>query len=176
MRKSWHYTYLSLASKLAVDRSDHDFPVGAAVVDIYGNFVLGYNGLPRQVQELSDEMIIHAEMNALNNARFMPRSELKAIYVTYFPCLSCAQIIIQSGIKEVYVSRFQVNPKYEKMSKKVCSIFHKAGITLLWYDRKRDAAFVRSSMYVVDPQEYENTGPVYPGVLEKKLGPEYFLI
>jgi len=78
-RKSWPHTYLYLASELAQLRSDHDFPVGAAVVDQYGQFVLGYNGLPRHIQEVSDDLIVHAEVNAINNAKNIPRADLDAI-------------------------------------------------------------------------------------------------
>jgi len=138
MRKSWHHTYLYLASELAVARSDHDFPVGAAVVDRFGQFVLGYNGLPRHIQEPCDDLIVHAEVNAINNAKSMPRADLKSIYVTYYPCLDCAKLIIQTGIKELIVTSAYVNPKYDKVSKRVYKILRAADVETWCYDGSSD--------------------------------------
>jgi len=47
--------------------------------------------------------VLHAETNALAKiARSTNSSEGATLFVTHEPCLDCAKIIYQAGIKEVY--------------------------------------------------------------------------
>jgi dCMP deaminase len=47
--------------------------------------------------------VLHAEANALAKvARSSESSEGAYLFVTYSPCMDCAKLIYQSGIKKVY--------------------------------------------------------------------------
>jgi dCMP deaminase len=69
----------------------------------------GYNGTPSGFEnECEDEnsltkpYVLHAEANAITKvAKSGNSSEGATLYVTSSPCLECAKLIIQSGIKRV---------------------------------------------------------------------------
>lgn len=69
----------------------------------------GYNGTPSGFDnECEDESgktkpwVLHAEANALTKiARSSNNSEGSTMYVLVSPCIECAKLIIQSGIKRV---------------------------------------------------------------------------
>jgi dCMP deaminase len=47
--------------------------------------------------------VLHAEANALMKlCRSTESSDGATLYVTHYPCIECAKLIYQSGIKEVY--------------------------------------------------------------------------
>lgn len=72
----------------------------------------GYNGTPSgfpNVCEDSDNRtlpyVLHAEANAITKvARSNNSSEGSTLYVTASPCIECAKLIIQAGIKRVVFS------------------------------------------------------------------------
>ena len=99
---------------LAAQRSkDPSTQVGACIVDSDNRILsTGYNGFPygcsddefpwdREGAETKYPFVVHAELNAILNARGKNLSGSK-IYVALFPCNECAKAIIQSGVKEVY--------------------------------------------------------------------------
>lgn len=69
----------------------------------------GYNGTPsgfenncEDEQNNSKPYVLHAEANAISKiARSNNSSEGATLYVTASPCMECAKLIIQSGIKRV---------------------------------------------------------------------------
>lgn len=72
----------------------------------------GYNGTPsgfENVCELDDgttkPYVLHAEANAITKVAKSSNNSLGAtLYVTASPCMECAKLIIQSGIKRVVYS------------------------------------------------------------------------
>ena len=86
--------------------------VGALIVKDKMIISDGYNGTPagfENVCELEDgttkPYVLHAEANAITKiARSGNSSEGATIYVTTSPCIECAKLIIQSGIKRVVYS------------------------------------------------------------------------
>jgi len=82
-------------------------------------------------------------------------------YVTYYPCLDCAKLIIQTGIKKLIITSLYVNPKYKEMSRRVYKILGIAGIKTFCYDSHSD-------------ELWEITSPL--GVFHDKMGPETFLM
>lgn len=86
--------------------------VGALIVKDKMIISDGYNGTPagfENVCELEDgttkPYVLHAEANAITKiARSGNSSEGATIYVTTSPCIECAKLIIQSGIKRVVFS------------------------------------------------------------------------
>nr|WP_330377336.1 deaminase [Cellulosilyticum ruminicola] len=101
---------------------------------------VGYNGLPigcsddlfpweREGALLDTKypFVVHAELNAILNARGKSLSGAK-IYVALFPCNECCKAIIQSGIREVvYLSDKYSETDAVKASKKM---FSAAGVKL----------------------------------------------
>jgi dCMP deaminase len=90
--------------------------------DTYEILTLGYNGMPRGVNEKAEhrwkrpekyDYFEHAERNAIFNAARTGTSLLGSIcIVTLFPCCDCARGIIQSGAKMVVsMNPFIVNDR-----------------------------------------------------------------
>ncbi len=68
----------------------------------------GYNGTPVGFPNICEEnnvtypYVLHAEANAITKlARSNNNSDGATLYVTAAPCIECAKLIIQSGIKRV---------------------------------------------------------------------------
>ncbi|MBR4267018.1 MAG: dCMP deaminase family protein [Bacteroidales bacterium] len=86
--------------------------VGALIVKDKMIISDGYNGTPsgfENVCELDDgttkPYVLHAEANAITKvAKSNNNSTGATLYVTASPCLECAKLIIQSGIKRVVYS------------------------------------------------------------------------
>ena len=83
--------------------------VGALVVKNKMIISDGYNGTPsgfENVCETEDNVtkpyVLHAEANAITKlARSDNNSDGATLYVTASPCIECAKLIIQAGIKRV---------------------------------------------------------------------------
>ncbi len=69
----------------------------------------GYNGTPSGFENICEDendktkpYVLHAEANAITKvARSGNSSEGATLYVTSSPCIECAKLIIQAGIKRV---------------------------------------------------------------------------
>jgi len=68
----------------------------------------GYNETSHGWSKMrSKKEVLHAETNAIAKvARSTNSTEGAALFVTHAPCLDCAKIIHQAGIKEVYYKNF----------------------------------------------------------------------
>ena len=91
--------------------------VGALVVKDKMIISDGYNGTPSgfpNVCESEDNTtfpyVLHAEANAITKlARSSNNSDGSTLYVTAAPCIECAKLIIQSGIKRVvYAEKYRL--------------------------------------------------------------------
>lgn len=86
--------------------------VGALIVKDKMIISDGYNGTPsgfenicEDEQNLTKPYVLHAEANAITKiARSNNSSEGATLYVTAAPCIECAKLIIQAGIKRVVYS------------------------------------------------------------------------
>ena len=71
---------------------------------------IGYNGTPNGWDNNCEDddfktlpEVLHAESNMLMKlARTTGGAEGSTVFVTHSPCLECAKLIYQSGVKEVY--------------------------------------------------------------------------
>lgn len=69
----------------------------------------GYNGTPSGFENICEDendvtkpYVLHAEANAISKiAQSSNSSEGATLYVTASPCIECAKLIIQAGIKRV---------------------------------------------------------------------------
>jgi dCMP deaminase len=83
--------------------------VGALVVKDGMIISDGYNGTPSGFENICEDdngvtkpYVLHAEANAITKlARSNNNSEGATIYITASPCIECAKLIIQSGIRRV---------------------------------------------------------------------------
>jgi len=83
--------------------------VGALLVKNQMIISDGYNGTPSGFENVCEDenntskpYVLHAEANALTKvARSNNSSDGATLYVTASPCIECAKLIIQSGIKRV---------------------------------------------------------------------------
>ena len=72
----------------------------------------GYNGTPSGFENKCEDdtnvtypYVLHAEANAITKlARSSNNSDGSTLYVTASPCIECAKLIIQAGIKRVVFS------------------------------------------------------------------------
>ena len=86
--------------------------VGALVVKNKAIISDGYNGTPSGFENVFEDgsnvtypYVLHAEANAITKlARSNNSSDGATLYVTASPCIECAKLIIQAGIKRVVYS------------------------------------------------------------------------
>ena len=101
--------YLEMARIWAKNSYCRRRQVGALVVK--NNMIIsdGYNGTPSGFENVCEDdngvtkpYVLHAEANAITKlARSSNNSDGATIYITASPCIECAKLIIQSGIKRV---------------------------------------------------------------------------
>lgn len=86
---------------------------------VKGNMIIsdGYNGTPSGFDNVCEDengvthpYVLHAEANAITKlARSSNNSDGSTLYVTASPCIECAKLIIQSGIKRVvYAEKYRL--------------------------------------------------------------------
>ena len=87
--------------------------VGALVVKDGMIISDGYNGTPSGFENVCEDdngvtkpYVLHAEANAITKiARSGNNSDGATLYVTDSPCIECAKLIIQAGIRRVVYAR-----------------------------------------------------------------------
>jgi dCMP deaminase len=127
MKQKYVQFYMNVALQAASLSHARKLKVGAVVVND-DTFVFGYNGMPsgwgnnceHELTELRSEYgegtrlfntgelktrpeVLHAESNAISKlARSVVNGKDAVIFVTHAPCMDCAKLIYQSGIRELY--------------------------------------------------------------------------
>ena len=109
--------------------------VGALVVKDKMIISDGYNGTPSGFENICEDdnnvtkpYVLHAEANAITKlARSNTNSDGATIYITASPCIECAKLIIQAGIKRVvYGEKYRLTDGIE--------LLQRAGIELEFID------------------------------------------
>ena len=101
--------YLKMARVWAENSYCQRRQVGALVVNDKMIISDGYNGTPSGFENgceddnnVTKPYVLHAEANAITKlARSNNNSEGATIYITASPCIECAKLIIQAGIRRV---------------------------------------------------------------------------
>ena len=101
--------YLDMARIWAQNSYCQRRQVGALVVKQGMIISDGYNGTPSGFENICEDdngvtkpYVLHAEANAITKlARSSNNSDGATIYITASPCIECAKLIIQAGIKRV---------------------------------------------------------------------------
>lgn len=106
--------YLRMATIWAENSYCRRRKVGAIIVRDQMIISDGYNGTPAGFENVCEDengvtrpYVLHAEANAITKvARSNNSSEGATLYVTASPCLECAKLIIQAGIRRVVFNEF----------------------------------------------------------------------
>ena len=106
--------YLRMAAIWAENSYCRRRQVGAIIVKDQMIISDGYNGTPAGFENVCEDengvtkpYVLHAEANAITKvARSNNSSDGATLYVTASPCLECAKLIIQSGIRRVVFNEF----------------------------------------------------------------------
>ena len=101
--------YLRMAQIWAENSYCKRRQVGALIVKDKMTISDGYNGTPVGFENVCEDdenhtkpYVLHAEANAITKVAQSNNSSNNAtLYVTSSPCIECAKLIIQSGIKRV---------------------------------------------------------------------------
>ena len=118
--------YLRMATIWAENSYCKRRKVGALIVK--DNMIIsdGYNGTPSGFENICEDennhtkdYVLHAEANAITKvARTNNSSDKATLYVTTSPCIECAKLIIQSGIKRlVYSELYRMNDGIELLER-----------------------------------------------------------
>lgn len=99
----------------------------------------GYNGTPSGFENVCEDengvtknYVLHAEANAITKlARSSNNSDGATLYVTASPCIECAKLIIQSGIKRVvYGEKYRLTEGLD--------LLKQAGVEILYINLNED--------------------------------------
>lgn len=109
--------YLHMAAIWAENSYCQRRKVGALVVKEKMIISDGYNGTPSGFENVCEDAhgvthpyVLHAEANAITKlARSGNNSDQATLYVTASPCIECAKLIIQAGIRRVvYAEQYRL--------------------------------------------------------------------
>ncbi len=109
--------------------------VGALVVKDKMIISDGYNGTPSGFENVCEDennvtkpYVLHAEANAITKlARSSNNSDGATIYITASPCIECAKLIIQAGIRRVvYGEQYRLTDGID--------LLRRAGIEVVFLD------------------------------------------
>ena len=125
--------YLEMARIWAKNSYCQRRQVGALVVKDGMIISDGYNGTPSGFENVCEDetgvtkpYVLHAEANAITKlARSSNNSDGATIYITASPCIECAKLIIQAGIKRVVYGE-----KYRLMDG--IELLQRAGIEVIY--------------------------------------------
>ena len=113
MKEKFKRAYMQTARTFAELSSAQRLKVGAIVVKDDRIISIGYNGMPAGWTNICEDVdedgtlktkaeVLHAESNAIAKlARSIESGDGSTLFVTHSPCLQCAKLIYQSGIKHV---------------------------------------------------------------------------
>lgn len=104
--------YLAMARVWASNSYCKRRQVGALIVKDRMIISDGYNGTPSGFENVCEDesgatkpYVLHAEANAITKvAKSGNNSQDATLYVTASPCIECAKLIIQAGVKRVVYS------------------------------------------------------------------------
>lgn len=125
--------YLEMAAIWAKNSYCQRRQVGALLVKNRMIISDGYNGTPSGFENVCEDhegntkpYVLHAEANAITKiAKSGNSSDGATLYVTSSPCMECAKLIIQAGIKRVvYCDKYRCTDGLE--------LLQKAGIELTY--------------------------------------------
>lgn len=147
---SWHTYFMSVALLSSFRSKDWKTQNGACIVDRENKIIgIGYNGLPRgcsdddphywedndnDILKSKHTYVVHAEKNAIYNCMSPSINDAK-MYITQFPCNTCAQAIIQVGIKKIIFLRKKKYRHHRKINQAVHKMFNDSEVKSFCYKK-----------------------------------------
>jgi len=128
--------YLEMAAVWAKNSYCQRRQVGALLVKNKMIISDGYNGTPAGFENVCEDeqgvtkpYVLHAEANAITKvAKSNNSSEGATMYITSSPCVECAKLIIQAGIKRVvYCETYRVADGL--------ALLERAGVEVVFYEQ-----------------------------------------
>lgn len=125
--------YLRMARIWAENSYCQRRKVGALVVKDKMIISDGYNGTPSGFENVCEDAdnvtkpyVLHAEANAITKlARSNNNSDGSTLYITDSPCIECAKLIIQAGIKRVvFANKYRLADGLELLQRANIEILH----------------------------------------------------
>lgn len=125
--------YLRMARIWAENSYCQRRKVGALVVKDKMIISDGYNGTPSGFENVCEDdnnvtkpYVLHAEANAITKlARSNNNSDGSTLYITDSPCIECAKLIIQAGIKRVvFANKYRLADGLELLQRANIEILH----------------------------------------------------
>ena len=142
-RPSWDEYFMNIAKAVATRSSCSRRKVGAIIVKDRRIITTGYNGTPKGIKncneggcprcssdtpsgtKLDECTCSHGEENAIVQAAYHGISTKGGVlYVTFTPCLNCAKMLINAGIREV------VYDEHYSVDQKASELLQEAGVIL----------------------------------------------
>ena len=131
-RIDWDEYFMSMSLLISIRSPCNRLHVGCIIVNDRRVISSGYNGfLPGHPHESividnHEQAIIHAEQNAISDAAKRGVSLNGSVaYITHYPCLTCAKLLVSSGINEIkYLDDYKNDPL-------VSTILSQSGIRVL---------------------------------------------
>lgn len=112
MKSKFVKAYMNTAKEFAKLSSAVRLKVGSIVVKDDRIISIGYNGTPSgddnccEVDNVTKDTVLHAEANAITKlAKSSESADGATIFITHAPCIHCAKLIYQAGIKTVYYDK-----------------------------------------------------------------------
>ena len=105
--------YMNIAKEVAKMSYCNRLKVGSIIVKEGRIISMGWNGMPAgfpnkcefEHEDKTKPEVIHSESNAISKLAKSPESgENSEMYCTALPCINCAKLIVQAGIKELWYS------------------------------------------------------------------------
>lgn len=125
--------YLRMARIWAENSYCQRRQVGALVVKNKMIISDGYNGTPSGFENVCEDddnitkpYVLHAEANAITKlARSSNNSDGATLYVTDAPCIECAKLIIQAGIKRVvFAKQYRLHDGIDLLERANIQVIH----------------------------------------------------
>ena len=124
---------MNIAHEISKRSYANRLKVGAVLVKNNSIISDGYNGMPYgfdnlcETNNITNIEVLHAESNAIAKiAKSNQSSEDSSLYVTVSPCVECAKLIIQCGIKNVYFdARYRVLDGVQLLKQAKINVFEK---------------------------------------------------
>lgn len=115
--------YLDICSRIAQMSHAKRAKVGALLVKDNNIISMGWNGTPSGFDNeceitnvdgglMTKPEVLHAESNCITKVAQSTQSSLNStMYITISPCMDCAKLIAQSGVKRVVYKNFYRDKK-----------------------------------------------------------------
>jgi len=130
MKKKFVRAYMEIAHTFANLSYARKLKVGAIIVKDNRIISTGYNGMPSgwtnnceepiyeegvhdpNIYYKTKDAVLHAESNALMKVAASTESSFGAtMFCTHTPCIECAKLIVQAGIRKLYVDSSYTSSK-----------------------------------------------------------------